>query len=182
MPRDNNADQNADRAIQNFLARHANIEGAYNSIREELTVHPMRITEPELLDYIWERWKMPPQEVTAQDQRGALAELSKKLKRRVEISATLVTRYQSGTIAEIPAGMSLAAGPFEDERRAELHFGWLEEKMAERKWGMKELEGKSGLSRNTIRRWKSGKKSRRDPYVRGALAGAFKCKVADVPE
>ncbi len=45
-----------------------------------------------------------------------------------------------------------------------------------------DIEQAGGPAYNTIQRYRSGRKSTRDVYVRRLLAKVFNCDIADVPE
>jgi hypothetical protein len=57
---------------------------------------------------------------------------------------------------------------------------WLDEKKGE--LSDLDIEKNGGPTYNTIARWRAGKKSNRDAYVRGKLAKALNCDLQEVPK
>jgi hypothetical protein len=71
----------------------------------------------------------------------------------------------------------------EQTGRASLRSKWLDQNMNKKCWTADaEISANGGPVYNTIRRYRSGKPSTRDRYVRHRLAGAFGCEISSVPE
>jgi hypothetical protein len=68
----------------------------------------------------------------------------------------------------------------EEVHRGKVRGRWLDEEKGE----LSDLDIKKngGPDYNTIARWRAGKKSNRDPYVRGKLAKALNCDISAVPK
>lgn len=59
---------------------------------------------------------------------------------------------------------------------------YLDQKLFDKEWTRKDLADESGLAPSTIRRYRSGKPSRKDTYVRGELARAFGVNLKNIPQ
>jgi hypothetical protein len=67
-------------------------------------------------------------------------------------------------------------------KRGKARSKWLDSRRAAMGWTSDlDIHVNSGPTYNTIRRYRSGAKSTRDPYVRQKLAAAFGCKISEVP-
>jgi hypothetical protein len=68
-------------------------------------------------------------------------------------------------------------------RRAKTRSAWLDRMTEQLKWTSDlDIQAHGGPNYNTIRRYRSGKSSTRDPYVRRELAKAFRCAIEEVPK
>jgi hypothetical protein len=68
-------------------------------------------------------------------------------------------------------------------KRATTRSEWLDKKLIEKTWTADtDIEANGGPTYNTIQRYRSGKQSTRDRYVRIRLSKAFRCDPLDVPE
>jgi hypothetical protein len=71
----------------------------------------------------------------------------------------------------------------QETRRGKTRSEWLNLRRAKKKWTSDlDIQENGGPTYNTIRRYRSGAKSTRDPYVRQKLAEALDCEISDVPE
>lgn len=67
--------------------------------------------------------------------------------------------------------------------RQETRVRWLDEQLSCKNWSSDlDIAANGGPSYNTVGRFRTGKLSAQDRYVRGKLAAAFGCKLGDVPE
>lgn len=70
----------------------------------------------------------------------------------------------------------------EQKQRAKARCEWLDKNISALKWDSDlDIQAHQGPTYNTIQRYRSGKTSTRDQYVRGKLAKAFRCKIDEVP-
>jgi hypothetical protein len=68
-------------------------------------------------------------------------------------------------------------------KRGKIRAAWLDKKRSDREWTSDlDIVQNGGPTYNPIRRYRSGRKSTRDAYVRGKLAKAFGCEISEVPE
>jgi hypothetical protein len=68
-------------------------------------------------------------------------------------------------------------------KRGKIRSTWLDGRRSQMKWDSDlDIEQNSGPSYNTIQRYRSGRTSTRENYVRGRLASAFGCPISEVPE
>jgi hypothetical protein len=98
----------------------------------------------------------------------------------------------SGDQEMIPAGngsdaesRQAADGPVPAlTERAKTRSAWLDQRLIRHSSydSDTDIAAGGGLTYNTVRRYRSGLKSRRDFYVRRGLAKAFKCDIREVPE
>jgi hypothetical protein len=74
--------------------------------------------------------------------------------------------------------------PDDDQaQRAQTRSEWLNQKLVDNRWTADtDIAANGGPTYNTIRRYRSGKRSTRDSYVRLALSKAFRSEFSDVPE
>jgi hypothetical protein len=71
----------------------------------------------------------------------------------------------------------------DEAERAQTRSKWVNQKRIDKGWNADtEIVAAKGPTYNTIRRYRSGKRSTRDYYVRLGLAKAFGCEVSDVPK
>jgi hypothetical protein len=81
-----------------------------------------------------------------------------------------------------PAAAALSLDPT-DADRGKKRSAWLDAQRGEKKWTSDlEIKTHGGPAYNTINRYRSGKKSTRDAYVRQKFAELFGCKLEEVPE
>jgi hypothetical protein len=70
-----------------------------------------------------------------------------------------------------------------ESTHGKIRSDWLDSQISARRWTSDtDIESNGGPTYNTIQRYRSGKESTRDTYVRGKLADAFECKIAEVPK
>jgi hypothetical protein len=71
----------------------------------------------------------------------------------------------------------------EEKKRGKIRSAWLDRESLERGWTSDlEISDAGGPSYNTLDRYRSGRASTREPYVRGRLAKAFDAEITQVPE
>lgn len=89
-----------------------------------------------------------------------------------------------GRPASIDATHSGKQQQREDARRAKTRSAWIDQELAQRTdWTSDtDIAANGGPTYNTIRRYRSGATSSREPYVRRKLAGAFGCALDGVPK
>lgn len=72
--------------------------------------------------------------------------------------------------------------PRNQARRGRTRSVWLEKRISGGGWTSDlDIASNGGPTYNTIKRYRSGRKSNRDVYVRGLLSRAFKCEISEVP-
>ncbi|HYL36593.1 MAG TPA: hypothetical protein VEV17_11825 [Bryobacteraceae bacterium] len=70
-----------------------------------------------------------------------------------------------------------------DTDRGKIRSAWLDTTRVAKVWTSDlDIQNNGGPTYNTIQRFRSGKKSTRDDYVRARLAKAFGCKISEVPK
>ena len=81
-------------------------------------------------------------------------------------------------------GGSTGVDPLRNQaKRGRTRSAWLDRHRTQKQWTSDlEIESDGGPTYNTIQRYRSGKESTRDAYVRGLLAKVFGVRVAEVPE
>jgi hypothetical protein len=80
------------------------------------------------------------------------------------------------------AGADSAAGK-KQSKVGKIRSAWLDEQRSQKQWSSDlDIARCGGPTYNTIRRFRSGKTSTRDCYVRGRLAKTFGCEITAVPE
>jgi hypothetical protein len=68
-------------------------------------------------------------------------------------------------------------------KRGKTRSAWLDLRRSQRQWTSDlEIESDGGPTYNTIQRYRSGRESTRDAYVRGRLAKVFGVRVEEVPD
>jgi hypothetical protein len=68
------------------------------------------------------------------------------------------------------------------KERSQIRSAWIDKKMDEMQWtSIKQIAEDGGPSANTVTRYRSGAITQQDRSVRGGLAKAFKCLLAEVP-
>ncbi len=66
--------------------------------------------------------------------------------------------------------------------RSQIRSVWIDKKMDEKQWtSIKQIAENGGPTANTVNRYRSGAITQQDRSVRGGLAKAFKCPLAEVP-
>jgi hypothetical protein len=71
----------------------------------------------------------------------------------------------------------------DEANRAAARAAWLNQKLIEKRWTADtDIAANGGPSYNTVQRYRSGKRSTRDPSVRLGLATAFGCEFSSVPD
>ena len=106
--------------------------------------------------------------------------------RREDFKLTAATR-PNGQASERARQMDppiVVAPPDDNEaKRGKARSNWLDQKMHDKGWTAgTALKGNGGPSYNTIRRYRSGKKSNQDRSVRSQLSKALRCSIEEVPE
>jgi hypothetical protein len=92
---------------------------------------------------------------------------------------TTDTRFEPELAANDPA---VAPDP-RDTDRGKARSAWLDARRGEKKWSSDlDIEKRDGPTYNTIQRYRSGKKSTRDAYVRQKFADLFGCELEKVPK
>jgi len=68
-------------------------------------------------------------------------------------------------------------------KRKKIGSAWIDLQRSQKQWTSDaEIADHGGPTYNTIRRYRSGQESTRDPYVRGLFAAAFACDISKVPK
>jgi hypothetical protein len=71
----------------------------------------------------------------------------------------------------------------DEAKRAAARAAWLNQKLIEKRWTADtDIAENGGPSYNTVQRYRSGKRSTRDPSVRLGLSTAFGCEFSSVPD
>ena len=163
----------------------ADIEAACNEIRDEIVLHEW--------DWFRQQYKLPSdcrlqfKEFEAALWTEGFPSLEDRAKAAIRRRAagTLDTQDSAEQDDRDAVAETLAGGtdPKQTER-AKVRSLWLDQKLGQhQEWiSDPDIAANGGPAYNTIRRYRSGRVSTRDLYVRRKFAKAFECEVASVPE